>query len=304
MGEAKESRNMKKRAIGLTSLVVLLAILAACGASTEPAASPPREPLVVEQAVAAEHDQANAGSSVAPPQDDQTNRMIIWTADIVLTVKDTEQAISDVLALAREMDGYAVNTESWIQNDLLYARLTIRVPAAQFEPAMARLRDEGLKVEHESANSQDVTEEYVDLESRLRALQAKEAQLTALMDQAEDTEAVLAVYEQLSATQIEIEQVKGRMGYLEKLSAMATITVNLNPEQPELPVVEDGWRPGSTLRSAARALVNALKGLGNMVIWGIIFLLPILLLIALPIVIIFLAIRLWRRRKGSKGPSA
>ncbi len=295
---------MKKRAIVLTSLAVLLAVLAACGASAEPSMMPVGDTGIVERPVAAEYDQANASGSAAQPAANQTDRMIIWTADIVLTVKDTEQAMSDVLALASELGGYAVNTESWIQSDLLYARLTIRVPADQYEAAMARLRDQALKVEHESANSQDVTEEYVDLESRLRALQVKEAQLTKLMDQAEDTEAVLAVYQQLSATQIEIEQVKGRMSYLEKLSAMATITINLNPELPEAPVVEEGWRPRSTLRSAARALVNALKGLGNLVIWAIIFLLPILLLIALPIVIIFLAIRQWRRRKQSKAPSA
>jgi hypothetical protein len=289
--------------IVLTSLAVLLAVLAACGASAEPSMMPAGNTGIVEQAGVTEADQANASGSAAKLTANQTDRMIIWTADIVLTVKDTEQSISDVLALASELGGYAVGTESWIQSDLLYARLTIRVPAAQYEAAMARLRDQALKVEHESANSQDVTEEYVDLESRLRALQAKEAQLTKLMDRAEDTEAVLAVYQQLSATQVEIEQVKGRMSYLEKLSAMATITVNLNPEQPEAPVIEEGWRPGSTLRSAARALVNALKGLGNLVIWGVIFFLPILLLIALPIVIIFLAIRQWRRRRRST-PSA
>ncbi len=295
---------MKKKAIVLTSLAVLLAFLAACGASAEPSLMPMEDMSVVEQAMATEYDQGNAGSSAAQPQAGQTDRMIIWTADITLMVQDTELAIGDVMALAKELGGYAVNTESWIQSELLYARLTIRVPADQYETAMARLRDEGIKVEHESANSQDVTEEYVDLESRLRALQAKEAQLTKLMDQAEDTEAVLAVYEQLSATQVEIEQVKGRMSYLQKLSAMATITVNLNPEQPEAPVVEEGWKPGSTLRSAARALVNALKGLGNLIIWAIVFLLPILLLIAVPIVVVFLLIRLWRQRKRPKTPSA
>ena len=296
---------MKKRVMALTSLVVLMAILAACGGSSAPAGVPDSGPaLVAEQAMAREYDQANAGGSADQPKEDQIERMIVWTADIVLTVQDTEQSISDVLALAKEMGGYAVNTESWIQSELLYARLTIRVPADQYETAMARLRDQALKVEHESANSQDVTEEYVDLESRLRALQVKEAQLTKLMDRAEDTEAVLAVYEQLSATQVEIEQVKGRMSYLENLSAMATITVNLQPEVPEAPVIEEGWRPGSTLRSAARALVNALKGLGDLVIWVIVFLLPTLLLISLPIALAFFLFRMWRRRKRSKGSSS
>jgi len=292
---------MRKRAIVLTSLIVLLAVLAACGSSAAP-----REPALasVQEVEKVAYDQSNTGDSAAQAQNSQTDRMIIWTADITLTVKDTEQSISAVLALARELGGYAVGTESWVQSELLYARLTIRVPADQYETAMARLRDQALKVEHENANSQDVTEEYVDLESRLRALLAKEAQLTKLMDQAEDTEAVLAVYEQLSATQVEIEQVKGRMSYLENLSAMATITVNLNPEVPEAPVIEEGWRPGSTLRSAARALVNALKGLGDLVIWVIVFLLPTLLLISLPIALAFFLIRMWRRRKRSKGSSS
>jgi Flp pilus assembly protein TadB len=85
---------------------------------------------------------------------------------------------------------------------------------------------------------------------------------------------------------------------------MATITVNLQPEVPEAPVIEEGWRPGSTLRSAARALVNALKGLGDLVIWVIVFLLPTLLLIALPIAVAFFLFRMWRRRKRSKGSSS
>ena len=297
---------MSKRVILLASLaLVLTGALAACGARSLPQAAPPLEGVSTEVTKVVEAGQANASGDALqlPGGRAQVERMIIWTADIVLTVKDSKQAIGDVLAAARELGGYVVNTESWLDNDLLYARLTVRVPADKFEEAMAGLRDMGLKVERESANSDDVTEEYVDLEARLRALGAKEAQLTKLMDQAEDTEAVLAVYERLSATQTEIEQVKGRMSYLEKLSAMATITVTLNPEQPERPVVEEGWRPLSTVRNAARSLVGTLQGLGNVVIWFIVYVLPVLLVIVAPIAILLLVIRLLLRRKRSKAAS-
>jgi len=298
---------MTNRKVSLVSLALLLVLgLTGCGGTLATSQSEPaREAIMVEEIKSVEGKQANDAGYAPdlPGVETRSERMIIWNAEIVLTVQDAEQARDAVLAAIRELGGYAVNTESWLQDDLLYARLTVRVPADRFEQAMSHLRDLAMKVEHESANSEDVTEEYVDLEARLRALEAKAAQLTALMGEAENTEAVLAVYEQLSVTQVEMEQVKGRKSYLEKLSAMATITVTLNPEQPELPVVEESWRPLTTARSAARSLVGALKGLGNAIIWFVVFLLPILLAVAVPIAAVALVIRLLRRRKRSKPAS-
>ena len=237
----------------------------------------------------------NAGSGVSSGTP-AVDRMIIWNAQISLTVKDAQEAMDRVQAMARQLGGYTVSSESWLSDDQLNTRLTIRVPAAKFEEAMAQLRGLGIKVNHESATSDDVTDEYVDLESRLRALEAKEAQLLKFLDQAEDTEAVLAVYEQLSATQVEIEQVKGRMAYLEKLSAMATITAELLPEAAEPPVIEEGWKPGTTLRNAARALVSTLQGLVRALIWFVVWVLPVLVLVALPIVAVWWIVRRLRRR--------
>ncbi len=228
-------------------------------------------------------------------------RMIIWNATLSLTVEDTQKALDQVQAVARDLGGYTINTESWLEGEQLRARLTLRIPAEKFDQAMAQLRDLALKVNHENATSQDVTEEYVDLESRLRHLEAKEAQLNKFLEQAENTEAVLAVYEHLAATQAEIEQVKGRMSYLEKLTAMATITVELYPKEIEPPIVEEGWKPGRVVRDAVRALVNTLQGLGNALIWFILYLLPVLLLIALPIAVVVWVIRRRRRRRREKG---
>jgi hypothetical protein len=211
-------------------------------------------------------------------------------------VKDAKQAMDQVQSVARQLGGYTVSSESWLTDDQLNARLTVRVPASKFDEAMAQLRGLGIKVNRESATSEDVTDQYVDLQSRLRALEAKETQLLKFLDQAEDTEAVLAVYEQLSATQTEIEQIKGQMAYLEKLSAMATISAELLPEQAEAPVVEAGWKPLTTLRNAARTLVSTLKGLGSVVIWLVIYVLPVLLLLAVPIVLVVWIIRRLRRR--------
>jgi len=288
----------KKTILVLCIALALVSTLAACGvASNLSREAPMPEEVVVEKAAAPGY---AAGATTANTHlvQAQIERMIIWNAEISLTVEDVQASIESTQALAHSLGGYAIGSESWLQDDQLYARLTIRVPAERFEEAMAQLRDLALKVNRESANSEDVTDQYVDLESRLRHLEAKEAQLLEFLGDAEDTEAVLAVYEHLDETQAEIEQVKGRMNYLEKLSAMATITVELNPEEAEPPVVEEGWQPGRTLRNAARALLNTLKTLVDVAIWAAIYLLPILLLLALPVVAVIWFIRRRRRRQA------
>ena len=295
---------MQKKAIVMASIALILTLLmAACGAASEMGRETPPEVVVVEKAMeqpAAPAYEVEVSTTDAGFEQAEMERMIIWNADISLTVEDVEASIEATQALARRLGGYTISSDSWLQDEQLYARLTIRVPAERFEEAMAQLRDLALEVTRESANSEDVTDQYVDLESRLRHLEAKEAQLLEFLEDAEDTEAVLAVYEHLDETQAEIEQVKGRMNYLEKLSAMATINVELNPEELEPPVVEEGWQPGRTLRNAARALLNALKALADIAIWVTIFLLPILLLLALPIILVIWLVR--RRRRKAQSP--
>jgi hypothetical protein len=290
--------------------LLLVGVLAACGATGLPGSdvsrgyAPGEAPVAgesVEQPLPAEEDSAGGSQADGAVKQAEAQRMIIWNALIALTVEDATKAMEQVQSIARSLGGYSVSTESWLSDDQPHARLTIRVPADKFEAAMAQLRSLALKVTHENANSEDVTDQYVDLESRLRALEAKEEQLIKFLESAEDTEAVLAVYEQLSATQSEIEQVKGRMAYLEKLSAMATITVELTPKEAEQPIVEEGWKPLGTLRNAARALVSTLEALAKAIIWVIVYALPVLLLVALPIVVVILIVRRWRRsrRKAS-----
>jgi hypothetical protein len=262
-------------------------------------AAPEEHQVMYDEASSGNTASKAAGEGAAPGDgSDQApvDRMIIWNADLQLRVKDAAEAMGLVQGVAREMGGYTISTETWLQNDQTYARVSLRVPADRFDEAMQRLRGLAIEVTHESANSEDVTDEYVDLKSRLRHLEAKEAQLLTFLDKAEDTEAVLAVYDQLSQTQLEIEQIKGRMEYLEKLSAMATISVTLSPEEPEPVVVQEGWRPGRTLREAARALVSTLQVLGNAAIWFAIYVLPVLVLIALPVVLIVWLLRRRSRR--------
>ncbi len=293
-----------KKAIKFTSVLLLVMFLASCGAMSYQDEVPPPEVVVeklVEREAVGGPIAESGGIADVNPVDLATERMIIWNANISLTVEDVEESMTAVQSLAREMGGYPINISSWTEKEQLYATVTIRVPAERFDEAMARLREMGIRVNRENANSEDVTDRYVDLESRLRHLEAKEAQLLKFMEDAEDTEAVLAVYEHLDETQAEIEQVKGQMKYLSTLAAMGTITVELYPEEAEPPVVdEDGWDPGRTLRNALRTLLKVLEALANVAIWMAVFTLPLLLLVGLPIVLI-VGVARRRSRKARRG---
>jgi hypothetical protein len=136
----------------------------------------------------------------------------------------------------------------------------------------------------------------VDLDARLRNLEAAEAQLQQILKQATSTEDVLAVYRELTNLRSQIEQVKGRMKYLSQSAALATITVTLIPDALAQPIQVGGWQPAGVIRDALQALISALQGLATIAIWLVIVVAPMALIIAAPILLIILAIRRLRRR--------
>lgn len=237
---------------------------------------------------------------------DDITPMIIYTGSLNLVVLDSMQAQEDVQRLAAEAGGYVAASESYrYEEGSVRITMTLRVPAGKFDEVMSKLRGIALEVERDSVSSENVTQEYVDLESRLRALEVKAARLEELMEDAEDTEAVLAVYRELSATQQEIEQVKGRMQYLERAAAMATISVALTPDALSKPIEVAGWRPQGTAKRAVEALVSTLQFLGNALIWIVIFIVPVLAVVAAVIYFVISGLsRLFGRRRRSKKTDA
>jgi hypothetical protein len=145
-------------------------------------------------------------------------------------------------------------------------------------------------VPNESTNSQDVTEQYTDLQAQLRNLEATEAQYLELLKKAETVEDTLKVYQQLSNVRSEIERIKGRIQYLERTSDMALIEVNLQKTQP---IDGTGWSALETLKSAVRGLINFGKVLAIVVIWLAIFS-PVWIIV----LVVVLYFTRWRKAKA------
>jgi hypothetical protein len=293
-----------RKAFCLIAIVAVLVALVGCAA---PSPEVVEKEVMVEKRVVAEGEMAGMRAPGVPQEDTDWNlasaeeRMIIWTGDVSLIVKDAEDSLAKVEAIAKDLGGYVVNSSSWYQDDQLRAHLTIRIPSGEFDAAMERLKDLAIRVENRNVSTQDVTEEYTDLDARLRNLEATETELLALLTEVRErtskAEDVLAVHRELTDIRGQIEQLKGRMQYLEKMTAMATINVELIPDVLARPIVVAGWRPSGTVANAFDALLKTLQFIVDAALWLIIYALPTLAVIAIVPLILWMIWRRWRRSR-------
>jgi len=291
--------------------MLMVAFLAMITVSCAPAAPQVVEKMVVvEKEVAARAampeaaPRAEYGGAEAAALAPVSERMIIRTAELVMYVKDVEASFDEIQRLAEEMGGYVANANTWHEGEYLRARLTVRVPAKGLDRALEQIKALATQVERESTSGEDVTEEYTDLEARLRNLEATEVELRELLatvrqrtGRAED---ILAVHRELTEIRGQIEQIKGRMQFLEQMSALATVHVELTPDVLSRPLAVGRWEPKGTAGNAVRALIQVLRFLVDAGIWILIVGLPVLILAAIPIVILVLFIRAWRRRRRTR----
>jgi hypothetical protein len=215
-------------------------------------------------------------------------RMIVRTGEMSLVVEEVIQASDDIARLAVRFDGYVVSSQISGEEEEMRGRISIRVPDEKFDQALVELRNLAVRVKSESTSSQDVTEEYIDLESRLKNAEATERQYLALLEKAKDVADILKIYESLSRVRQDIEQIKGRMQYLERTSSMSLILVHLEPQATAKPLVHAGWSALEALKSAVRGIVIFGQWLVILAIW---------LLIFIPVWGTVVGIIYWRRRR-------
>ncbi len=235
---------------------------------------------------------SRTGGNAAP-----YNRMIIKNGEMSLRVGDTDLAIDRATSVAVESGGYIISSKAWLQDGFKYATLSMGVPVDQFETAQRRLRALAIQVFNDTASGQDVSDEYVDLQSRLTNLEATAARIREFLQQAKTVKEALDVNAQLTEVEAEIEQLKGRMTYLQDRAAFSTLTINIEPQRPTPTPTPSptpaAWRPDKTFRAASGTLVNILQVSADMLIWLGVILGPF----ATPVVI---GAAVWLRAKKGK----
>jgi hypothetical protein len=175
--------------------------------------------------------------------------------------------------------------------------MTVRVPVERVDEVLAAIRGMAVRVNREQQQVEDVTDQYIDLDARMRTLEATEAELRAFLAESRQrgrkVAEIMEVYRELVEIRSQIEQIRTQLNSFDKLAALSTINLELVPTEAARPVAPgDRWRPGDRARSSARTLVAFLRWLLDFAIFAVIVLVPVGLVIA----VVLLGLRkVWRR---------
>ena len=201
-------------------------------------------------------------SNLASPED-VAERLVIRNANLSLVVTDPSQSVENISQMAHEMGGFVVSSNvyqtTYNENVVSFrGSITIRVPAERLDEALVRIKEDATEVRSENISGQDVTQEYTDLKSQLRNLEAAEQELLKIMEASTEAEHVLDVFEHLRQVRGEIEVTKGRIQYFEESARMSAISIELIPDVAAQPLQIGRWQPQGTAKAAVEALLNTL----------------------------------------------
>jgi hypothetical protein len=244
---------------------------------------------------------SDAAKSTAQNSAAETNRLVIQTADLSIVVKDVNARVQAIRDMAKSMGGFVVSvnvSQTYASNgsQVPQAQVVIRVPQDRLDDALAQVKKDVVDVQNETSTGQDVTDQYVDMQSRLAAKEAAADQLTKIMQNATKTEDVLAVYTQLQQIDSDIEVLKGQIKYTEQSAALSSISVNIIAEETVKPIQVGGWKPQGVARDALQSLIYFWQAFVNFLIRFFLYTLPVLITIGIPLYLVFLLLR-WIFRK-------
>jgi hypothetical protein len=264
-----KSPRSDKTAILLSLLFVLLLGVAACDkAGTPPANTTTAKTAVPEKEVdqlgdkltnkpeAAEARSGNfayekislAESEQAEETATAVDRKIIRNADLTIEVPSTTDTQQKIVSIAETNGGFVVTSEAKQRDSqepaqrTLDIKLVVRIPENHFGAALDQIRALASNVPEAKITGQDVTEEFIDLEARIKTQTALEQQFLQIMKQAHKVEDALEVQRQIADVRTEIEKLEGRKHFLENRSALSTITINIITPRPMVVVPTTGFR--------------------------------------------------------------
>jgi uncharacterized protein DUF4349 len=231
------------------------------------------------------------------------DRKIIRNGELTLETDSPTEGLRKITAAAESHGGFVVTSE-FKQNPVAAGAkpsqtvvVIARVPATRFASALEQIRSAGERVIQERVSGQDVSEEYLDLEARIRTKKALEAQFLEIMKQARKVEDALQVQSELADVRTEIEGFEGRRRFLENQAALSTITTTLQMPQPMVAATTSGF--GASVKRTFGDAIDTTASIVLFMIQALIVLSPIAVFFGLPGWLVW---RLLRRRMLVRKP--
>lgn len=229
-------------------------------------------------------------------QNTEYERKLIRTGNVTLEVKTVSDAEEKITAWAKSLGGYITNANTWENG----ANFTVRVPSERFDDAMVQTGEFG-RVTNRSVSSQDVSDNYYDLQSRLETKYILRDKLTGYLNQAKDIKDLLEIERQLNSVLEDIDSTEGRFKRLSGQIDYSTIYINMQFERGKdeggiiLPDVKNSWN------EFVSTVVSFFWGLLKVIFYIVIFGIPLIALAAFLFWLLFgkigLLVRLFKKLK-------
>lgn len=276
---------MMKKSWMYAVFVFLFLVISACSQSnsTKEAEITKDEAFMTEEGYDANSEVVESKASVireeAPPLSTSSVRKVMYSAHLHTEVDDTKSVIHQLKDEAEKRNGYLIESSVSEMEEFTESYVSFRIPQEKFEEFLSTIKKHVKNVKNEQVTGTDVTDEYVDLQSRLKAKKAVEERLLQFLNQAEKMEDVIRISTELANVQEEIERIKGRIQYLDNKTDFATVHVYLS--EAKAPAVStDEFNMGERIKhqwiASLNGLFKALSGMiifiiGNAPIWITIF---------------------------------
>lgn len=212
-------------------------------------------------------------ASLAPDQmvNDAQGSKLQKNGSINLLVEGIDDAVDDLKAVNGMFGGVITNIYDSGRGNDRSVSITVKVPVDKFETYYEELRKIEGEVTYANVSTLDVTEEYIDITSRLSNLKSTEVQLVKILEKAESVTDILAVQRELNTVRGEIESYEQRKRYFDTQTDYSYITVSFSLDKTGLNVAQDEWKPWGEVKAAVKSLIEVLKAFVNMIIWIVIF---------------------------------
>jgi len=198
----------------------------------------------------------------------ETDRLVVQESNLSLVVKNVRESSDKATDWAKSVGGYMVSSSLSQPEEAPYAYVVLRIPAKDLKPAIEYFRSLAIKVSSETLLGTDVTDEYIDIDSRLDTLNKTKAKFEEILSKATAVQDILTVQRELINLQDQIDSLKGRQQYLEKTAELAKISLHLSTDEFSLPYApSQPFRPAAIFKQAVRSLVGTLRGGAKLLIW-------------------------------------
>lgn len=227
------------------------------------------------------------------PQPDVKDRLVIQESNLSLLVNDVVEVRNKILDYTNANDGYMVNASTSNPQDAPTATIVVRVPSDNLQNALDYFHSLSVKVVSENLVGRDVTDQYVDIDTRIAQLERTRTRLETILDQATQISDITNLTQQILSYQNQIDSLKGQKDALEKNAQLAKLTIYMSTDEIALPYApSETFRPGVIFKLAVRSLVGTLRGLATLGIW-----VGVYAVVWVPALVLFVIVRRWLNRK-------